>query len=208
MTILLLLRHGQSQWNLENRFTGWKDVELSENGIIEAKKTGKLIRESNIQIDKVYTSNLKRAIDTATIAMEEAKYNHLFSEKKLQMIRSQAMNERDYGDLVGLNKKDTSEKYGNEQVHIWRRSFEVRPPGGESLKDVVARMKPYYENNIKKDLIDGKNLLVSAHGNSLRALFIILDFYSSNTISKVEIPTGKPFIVEFEKDKIVKQYYL
>ena len=208
MTILLLLRHGQSQWNLENRFTGWKDVELSENGIIEAKKTGKLIRESNIQIDKVYTSNLKRAIDTATIAMEEAKYNHLFSETKLQMIRSQAMNERDYGDLVGLNKKDTSEKYGNEQVHIWRRSFEVRPPGGESLKDVVARVKPYYENNIKKDLIDGKNLLVSAHGNSLRALFIILDFYSSNTISKVEIPTGKPFIVEFEKDKIVKQYYL
>ncbi len=208
MTILVLLRHGQSQWNLENRFTGWKDVELSENGIIEAKKTGKLIKESNIQIDKVYTSNLKRAIDTANIAMQEANYDHLFSKGKLKIIKSQAMNERDYGDLVGLNKKDTSEKYGNEQVHIWRRSFEVKPPGGESLQDVVKRVRPYYEKNIKKDLIDGKNLLLSAHGNSLRALFIILHFYNSDTISQVEIPTGKPLIVEFKKDKIVKKYYL
>ena len=190
MSKLVLLRHGQSQWNLENRFTGWKDIELSENGISEAKKSGRLIKEKKIPIDKVYSSGLKRAIDTAIIAMKEANYDHLFNNDELVIIKNIAVNERDYGDLTGLNKQETAEKYGKEQVHIWRRSYDVNPPGGESLKSVVERVKPYFENTMKKDLEDEKNILLSAHGNSLTALFLILNFYTSETISTAEIPTG------------------
>ena len=160
MSKLVLLRHGQSQWNLENRFTGWKDIELSENGISEAKKSGRLIKEKKIPIDKVYSSGLKRAIDTAIIAMKEANYDHLFNNDELVIIKNIAVNERDYGDLTGLNKQETAEKYGKEQVHIWRRSYDVNPPGGESLKSVVERVKPYFENTMKKDLEDEKNILL------------------------------------------------
>ena len=195
MSKLVLLRHGQSQWNLENRFTGWKDIELSENGILEAKESGRLIKEKKIPIDVVYSSGLKRAIDTAIIAMKEANYDHLFNNGELIIIKNIAVNERDYGDLTGLNKKETAEKYGKEQVHIWRRSYDVNPPGGESLKNVVERVKPYFENTMKKDLENRKNILLSAHGNSLRALFLILNFYTAETISTAEIPTGKPFII-------------
>ena len=208
MSKLVLLRHGQSQWNLENRFTGWKDIKLSEKGILEAKESGRLIKEKNIPIDIVYSSGLKRAIDTAIIAMKEANYDHLFSNGELIMTKNIAVNERDYGDLTGLNKQDTAKKYGKEQVHIWRRSYDVNPPGGESLKNVVERVKPYFESTIKKDLEDGKNILLSAHGNSLRALFLILDFYTVETISTAEMPTGKPFIIEYENNKITNKYFL
>jgi len=208
MSKLVLLRHGQSQWNLENRFTGWKDIELSENGILEAKESGRLIKEKKVPIDVVYSSGLKRAIDTAIIAMKEANYNHLFNNGELIIIKNTAVNERDYGDLTGLNKKETAEKYGKKQVHIWRRSYAVNPPGGESLKNVVERVKPYFENTMKKDLKNRKNILLSAHGNSLRALFLILNFFTTETISTAEIPTGKPFIIEYESNKITKKYYL
>ena len=208
MNKLVLLRHGQSQWNLENRFTGWKDIELSENGISEAKESGRLIKEKKIPIDIVYSSALKRAIDTATIAMKEANYDHLFNNGELIIIKNIAVNERDYGDLTGLNKEETAEKYGKEQVHIWRRSYDVNPPGGESLKNVVERVKPYFESTMKKDLEDKKNILLSAHGNSLRALFLILNFYTTETISTAEIPTGKPFIIEYESNKITNKYFL
>ena len=208
MNKLVLLRHGQSQWNLENRFTGWKDIELSENGILEAKESGRLIKEKKIPIDVVYSSGVKRAIDTAIIAMKEANYDHLFNNGELIIIKNIAVNERDYGDLTGLNKKETAEKYGKEQVHIWRRSYDVNPPGGESLKNVVERVNPYFENTMKKDLENRKNILLSAHGNSLRALFLILNFYTAETISTAEIPTGKPFIIEYENNKITKKYFL
>jgi len=208
MSKLVLLRHGQSQWNLENRFTGWKDIELSENGILEAKESGRLIKEKKIPIDIVYSSGLKRAIDTATIAMKEANYDHLFNNGELILIKNIAINERDYGDLTGLNKQETAKKYGKEQVHIWRRSYDVNPPGGESLKNVVERVKPYFENTIKNDLEDEKNILLSAHGNSLRALFLILNFYTAETISTAEIPTGKPFIIEYESNKITDKYFV
>ena len=208
MSKLVLLRHGQSQWNLENRFTGWKDIELSENGILEAKESGRLIKEKKIPIDVVYSSRLKRAIDTATIAMKEANYDHLFNNGELIMIKNIAVNERDYGDLTGLNKQETAEKYGKKQVHIWRRSYDVNPPGGESLKNVVERVKPYFERTMKRDLENGKNILLSAHGNSLRALFLILNFYTIETISTAEIPTGKPFIIEYENNKITNKYFL
>ena len=124
------------------------------------------------------------------------------------IIKNIAVNERDYGDLTGLNKKETAEKYGKEQVHIWRRSYDVNPPGGESLKNVVERVKPYFENTMKKDLENKKNILLSAHGNSLRALFLILNFYTAETISTAEIPTGKPFIIEYENNKIINKYFL
>ena len=208
MNNLVLLRHGQSIWNLENRFTGWKDIELSEKGKIEAKDSGRLISKKNIKIDKVYSSVLKRANDTAIIAMKEAEYNHLFSNKKLIMNKNQAFNERDYGNLTGLNKKETSIKFGEEQVHLWRRSFDINPPGGESLKDVVGRVQPYFEKTIKQDIKEGSNILLSAHGNSLRALFFILKFYDIKTITTAEIPTGKPFIVEYEKNEIINKYFL
>ena len=140
--------------------------------------------------------------------MKEANYDHLFNNGELILIKNTAVNERDYGDLTGLNKKETAEKYGKEQVHIWRRSYDVNPPGGESLKNVVERVKPYFENIMKKDLEDKKNILLSAHGNSLRALFLILDFYNKETISTAEIPTGKPFIIEYENNKINNKYFL
>ena len=140
--------------------------------------------------------------------MKEANYDHLFNNGELIIIKNIAVNERDYGDLTGLNKQETAEKYGKEQVHIWRRSYDVNPPGGESLKNVVERVKPYFENTMKKDLENRKNILLSAHGNSLRALFLILNFYTAETISTAEIPTGKPFIIEYENNKITNQYFL
>jgi len=140
--------------------------------------------------------------------MKEANYDHLFNNGDLIIIKNIAVNERDYGDLTGLNKKETAEKYGKEQVHIWRRSYDVNPPGGESLKNVVERVKPYFENTMKKDLENEKNVLLSAHGNSLRALFLILNFYTAETISTAEIPTGKPFIIEYENNKITNKYFL
>ena len=208
MSILVLLRHGQSQWNLENRFTGWEDVGLSKKGILEAKESGKLLKQKGIKIDKVYSSDLKRANETAILAMREGKYRHLFKNNKLIMTKNVAVNERDYGDLTGLNKEETADKFGKDKVHIWRRSFDVNPPGGESLKDVVNRVQPYFETEIRKDIYEGKNILLAAHGNSLRALFLILEFSTIENISSVEIPTGKPYIIEFQDKKIINRYFL
>ena len=208
MANLILLRHGQSKWNLENRFTGWEDIDLSDKGILEAKESGKLIKNKEIMIDCVYTSNLKRAINTAHYAMKEAGYKHLFKNDNLISISHSSINERDYGDLTGLNKNETAEKYGKEQVQIWRRSFDVKPPGGESLSDVINRVKPYFKKIIYKEIENNNNVLMSAHGNSLRALFFVLGFNNSKDIAMLEIPTGKPFLVEFKQGKIVNKNYL
>jgi 2,3-bisphosphoglycerate-dependent phosphoglycerate mutase len=192
MPSLILLRHGQSQWNLENRFTGWEDVSLSELGREEARTAGERLR--SYAIDVVYTSKLRRAIDTATLALEAA------GKKDLQLVMDPALNERHYGDLQGLNKAETALKYGDEQVHIWRRSFSVRPPGekGESLAMTIQRVMPYYESHIIPDLEAGKNVLVVAHGNSLRALLYTLDKHTEETIMDVNIPTGVPLLYELK----------
>ena len=192
MPILILLRHGESQWNLENRFTGWVDVDLSEKGKKEAEAAGKKLE--GIRIDKAYTSVLKRAVDTFDIAMKAAGKNGI------PVVRDPALNERHYGDLQGLNKVETAEKYGDEQVHIWRRSYDVAPPGGESLKDTAARALPYYKEHILKDLKDGKNILIAAHGNSLRSIVMDLDKLTREQVLELNIPTGVPIVYEFDKN--------
>ena len=209
MNILILLRHGQSLWNLENRFTGWKDVALSKKGIEEAVNAGKLMSKKNIIIDMIFCSVLQRAIETAKLAILEMNLKNLWNEKnELIMIKNQALNERDYGDLVGLNKEETANKFGKEQVHLWRRSFKVSPPGGESLKNVVERVKPYFESKILPELKKQKNILISAHGNSLRAMMICVGLYKAEDISKIELPTGIPFILDYEENKLIKSEYL
>ena len=198
MPKLILLRHGQSQWNLENRFTGWEDVGLSDAGREEARSAGEKLRE--LTIDVVYTSALKRAIDTAQIALDAA------GKGEMPLNREQALNERHYGDLQGLNKAETAAKYGDEQVHIWRRSFSVRPPGdkGESLAMTIDRVMPCFRDKIVADLRAGKNVLVVAHGNSLRALLYKLDEHTEETIMDVNIPTGVPIVydLDFQGDEL------
>ena len=206
---LILLRHGQSQWNLENRFTGWKDIALSNKGKQEAKNAGKLMSNHNISIDLIFSSVLQRAIQTAKLAILEMNLKKLWNEKnELIMIKDQALNERDYGDLVGLNKQETANKFGKEQVHIWRRSFEIPPPGGESLKNVVERVKPYFGYKIAPELKKQKNILISAHGNSLRAMMICIGLYQPEEISKIELPTGKPYLFYYKANKLIKFEYL
>ena len=208
MNKLILLRHGQSQWNLENRFTGWKDVPLTEHGINEAIKAGLLLKKNNIKIDNVFSSVLQRANQTAEITMKEAQMEDLWKNGNLKMTKNKSLNERDYGDLVGLNKKETAEKFGDEQVHIWRRSFETPPPNGESLKDVVDRVSPYYEKNIQPLLKENKNIIIVAHGNSLRAIMIKVGLYEPEEISKIELPTGSPFCIIFKNNNLIESYYL
>ena len=206
---LILLRHGQSQWNLENRFTGWKDIALSNKGKQEAKNAGKLMSKHNISIDLIFSSVLQRAIQTAKLAILEMNLKKLWNEKnELIMIKDQALNERDYGDLVGLNKQETANKFGKEQVHIWRRSFEIPPPGGESLKNVVERVKPYFGYKIAPELKKQKNILISAHGNSLRAMMICIGLYQPEEISKIELPTGRPYLFYYKANKLIKSEYL
>lgn len=211
MNTLIIMRHGQSQWNLENRFTGWEDVDLTPVGEAEARRAGELIKD--FPIDAVYSSTLKRARRTVEMALDSA----MAAGADLAALRDgdawritldDALRERDYGDLVGLNKAETAEKYGDEQVHLWRRGFEVRPPGGESLADVVVRVRPYYEGEIAPLVQAGQNVLVSAHGNSLRALLLILEEYSEEEITGVELPTGRPLVFEFEDGQKQKSYYL
>ena len=208
MNKLILLRHGQSHWNLENRFTGWKNVPLTEKGELEAKKAGELIKKHKIHIDNVFSSVLDRANRTAEIALKEADLINLWENDKLVMIRSEQLNERDYGDLVGLNKQETAEKFGEKQVHIWRRSYDTPPPNGESLKNVVDRVSPYFQENIKPLLEKGKNILIAAHGNSLRAMMIELGMYKSEEISSIELPTGSPLCINLDEGKLVDFYYL
>ena len=209
MNKLILLRHGQSQWNHENRFTGWKDVPLTIQGINEAKKAGKLIRKNNIRIDLIFSSALQRANETARLVVIEIDQQHLWNEKnELIITKNQSLNERDYGDLVGLNKKETADKYGKNQVHEWRRSYNVAPPGGESLKDVVLRVQPYFDKIIEPEIKSKKNILIVAHGNSLRATMIRIGLYQPEEISTIEIPTGSPFVINYESGKIVDSEYL
>ena len=208
MNKLILLRHGQSQWNLENRFTGWKNVPLTEKGEVEAQKAGELIRKHNISIDRVFSSVLERANRTAEIAIKQATLNNLLENNKIIMTCSEKLNERDYGDLVGLNKQETADKFGKDQVHIWRRSYDTPPPNGESLKDVVERVSPYFKENIKPLIDKGENILIAAHGNSLRAMMIELDMYKPEEISNIELPTGSPLCINLNQGKLVDFKYL
>ncbi|MEC9200018.1 MAG: 2,3-diphosphoglycerate-dependent phosphoglycerate mutase [Candidatus Thermoplasmatota archaeon] len=193
MGVLILIRHGQSVWNAENRFTGWTDVELSERGVGEAERAGDLLSE--IRFGVVHTSGLIRAQKTAEIIMSR---NNVSG--KIPVMKDQRLNERHYGDLQGLNKAETAEKHGAEQVHIWRRSFDVPPPGGESLKMNAERTIPYFEEEIVPDLKDGKNVLVSAHGNSLRSIVMHIESISPEEIVSLEIATGTPMFYKYDME--------
>ena len=208
MNKLILLRHGQSQWNLENRFTGWQNVPLTEKGEAEAKNAGELMKKQKINIDKVFSSALERANRTAEIAIKQTELYNLLENNKLIMTCSSKLNERDYGDLVGLNKQETADKFGKDQVHLWRRSYNTPPPNGESLKDVVERVSPYFKENIKPLIDKGKNILIAAHGNSLRAMMIELKIYKPEEISNIELPTGSPLCINLDKGKLLNFNYL
>lgn len=208
MNKLVLLRHGQSHWNLENKFTGWTDVPLTKKGINEAKNAGNLIKKNNIKFDKIFSSVLERANKTAEIAINQTNSEDLYEDNKLVYEKNKNLNERDYGDLVGLNKNETAEKFGKEQVHIWRRSYDIPPPNGESLKDVVRRVSPYFEKEIQPLLNEGKNILIVAHGNSLRAIMINVGLYEPKEISSIELPTGSPLCLNYKKGKLIEHYYL
>jgi len=190
MPQLILVRHGQSLWNLENRFTGWVDVPLTEQGIAEAQQAGELLKPN--LIDVAYTSSLRRAQETLAHILETS------GKEYVPVIRDQALNERDYGDLSGLNKDDMREKYGEEQVHIWRRSYDVAPPNGESLKDTRARTLPFFERAILGDIKQGKNVLVVAHGNSNRSIVMALENLTPDEILAKELATGVPLVYELE----------
>jgi 2,3-bisphosphoglycerate-dependent phosphoglycerate mutase len=192
--VLVLVRHGESEWNKLNLFTGWRDPGLTETGIAEAHQAGKLLKAQGRVFDIAYTSVLTRAQITLEIMLEE------LGQQGLETIKDQALNERHYGDLCGLNKDDARKKWGDEQVHIWRRSYDVPPPGGESLKDTAARVLPYYEANILPQVLAGRNVLVSAHGNSLRALIMKLDNLSPEEILKLNLGTGVPYVYRLNPD--------
>lgn len=211
MPQLILLRHGQSQWNLENRFTGWVDVELSDKGRQEAAEAGKKLKP--FKIDKAYTSILKRAMNTCDIALENA------GKTGLPITRDVALNERHYGALQGLDKAETAKIYGDDQVHIWRRSYDIPPPKektdmnpegiSESLKDTAARTLPYFDSNIMADLKAGKNVLVAAHGNSLRSIVMHLDKMTEAQVLELNIPTGTPLLYELDSNlKVLSKRYL
>ena len=191
MSQLILLRHGQSVWNAENRFTGWVDIDLSEQGIKEAKFAGQKLKD--FKIDKVFTSTLKRAIETAQSVLD------IIGQNALPLTCSPALNERNYGDLQGLNKDEMRSKFGTEQVHIWRRSYDIRPPNGESLKDTCDRVLPYYQSTILPCLLKKETVLVAAHGNSLRGLIKELEHLSNLDVVSVEIPTGSPLVYEMDQ---------
>jgi len=193
MAKLFLVRHGQSQWNLENRFTGWKNVDITEQGKAEARRTGHFLKRE--QIDLAFTSGLLRAQHTLQIILEEC------GKTNVPVTVDRALDERSYGDLEGLNKAETAEKFGAEQVHIWRRSFDVAPPGGESLKDTCNRVVPYYEKAILPQLRMQRNILIVAHGNSLRALIMYLERLGSAEILQREIATGEPITYDLSATK-------
>ncbi len=191
---LVLLRHGQSEWNLKNLFTGWRDPGLSEQGYAEAKSAGQRLKAAGLKFDIAYTSALSRAQVTCQLVLDE------LGQPGLETIRDQALNERDYGDLSGLNKDDARTKWGEEQVHIWRRSYDVPPPGGESLKDTLARVRPYYDSAIWPQITQSKNVIIVAHGNSLRSLIMILEGLSGDEILQRELATGAPILYRLGAD--------
>ena len=227
MIKLVIVRHGQSLWNLENRFTGWTDIDLSAKGIEEAKEAGQLLKNKNYTFDICYTSLLRRAIDTAIYILEEM-------QLEIPVKYSYHLNERHYGALQGLNKDETKKKYGDEQVNLWRRSVDVRPPAltiddprypgfdikykdlspkelplTENLNDTINRVVDYYESDIKKDLLHNKKVLIVAHGNSIRGLVKYFEHLSDEAIMQVEIPTGKPFVYELDDNlEVLNKYYL
>ena len=197
MAILVLIRHGQSLWNAENRFTGWTDIDLSKKGENEAEEAGKKLE--NITFDVVHTSALMRAQRTAEIIIQHNKIS-----KDIPTYKDERLNERHYGSLQGLNKTETAEKYGAEQVHIWRRSFDIAPPDGESLKTTAERTLPYFKEDIVKHLNEEKNVLISAHGNSLRAIVMYIENISKDDIVKLEIQTGAPRTYEYKNNVFTK----
>ena len=194
MATLVLVRHGQSQWNLENKFTGWVDVPLTDHGRAEARMGGEALKEQGLTFDLAYTSVLIRANETLSIILS------VLGQKNIPTTRDQALNERHYGELQGLNKDATREKYGAEQVKLWRRSYDIAPPGGEALKDTAARTLPYFNDKIIPELKAGKNILVAAHGNSLRSIVMELDKLSPQEVVSLEIPTGVPIRYELAPD--------
>jgi 2,3-bisphosphoglycerate-dependent phosphoglycerate mutase len=195
--LLVLVRHGQSEWNLKNLFTGWKDPGLTEKGIDEAKAAGQRLKALGLSFDVAYTSVLSRAQNTCALILDQ------LGQNSLHTIRDQALNERDYGDLSGLNKDDARAKWGEDQVHVWRRSYDVAPPGGESLKDTVARVLPYYCQEILPRVLRGERVIVAAHGNSLRALVMVLDRLTPETIPAMELDTGVPLVYRLNADSTV-----
>ena len=197
---LVLVRHGQSEWNKKNLFTGWKDPELTELGIEEAIQAGNQLQQSNIKFDVMFTSDLFRAQETGRLILEQ------MNQTDIATIKDQSLNERNYGELAGLNKDDARKKWGEEQVHIWRRSFDVPPPGGESLKNTAERVLPYFESKILPEVIKGKNILIAAHGNSLRALVMKIEDISPDEIVKLEIATGDPLMYECSEGKIQRTF--
>jgi 2,3-bisphosphoglycerate-dependent phosphoglycerate mutase len=198
--LLVLTRHGQSEWNLKNLFTGWKDVDLTEVGVAEAKAAGRKLKSQGITFDVGFTSDLKRAQRTMTLMLEE------MGQPGIPVIKNVALNERDYGDLSGLNKDDARERWGAEKVHIWRRSYDVPPPGGESLRDTAARVLPYYIQEILPRVLRGQRVLVTAHGNSLRALVMVLDRLSPKEIIARELATGVPMVYRLNADATVAEH--
>jgi 2,3-bisphosphoglycerate-dependent phosphoglycerate mutase len=191
---LILVRHGESEWNLKNLFTGWRNPDLTEKGIAEARDAGKRLREKGYRFVTAYTSALKRAQHTLDLILEE------MDIKNLTIVRNEALNERDYGDLSGLNKDDARAKWGEEQVHIWRRSYDVPPPGGESLKDTAARTLPFFDREIRPRVAAGETILVAAHGNSLRALVMAIENLTPDEILKRELATGEPIVYRIDAD--------
>jgi 2,3-bisphosphoglycerate-dependent phosphoglycerate mutase len=198
--ILVLLRHGQSEWNLKNLFTGWRDVDLTEQGIKEARNAGRKLKAQGIRFDVAFTSALIRAQHSLDLALQE------MGQASLPVFKDAALNERDYGDLSGLNKDDARKKWGDQQVKLWRRSYDVPPPGGESLKDTAARVLPYYIQDILPRVLGGDNVLVSAHGNSLRALVMVLERLTPAQIVARELATGVPLIYRLNADSTVAEH--
>jgi 2,3-bisphosphoglycerate-dependent phosphoglycerate mutase len=196
--VLALVRHGESEWNKLNLFTGWKDPDLTDKGVEEARKGGRLLKAEGMVFDVAYTSDLKRAQRTLSIILGELGQDGLVTHK------DQKLNERDYGDLSGLNKDDARQRWGEDQVHVWRRSFDIPPPGGESLKDTAARVLPYYEAKIWPDVKAGRNVLVVAHGNSLRALIMRLEGLTGEEIIARELATGVPIVYRLKDDGTVQ----
>jgi 2,3-bisphosphoglycerate-dependent phosphoglycerate mutase len=193
---LVLVRHGQSDWNLKNLFTGWKDPDLTDKGIIEAKTAGQRLKAKGLKFDLCFTSVLTRAQHTLKLILNE------LNQTGLPETRDQALNERDYGELTGLNKDDARKKWGEEQVHIWRRSYDVPPPGGESLKDTLARALPYYMHHIQPHVLDGKSVLLAAHGNSLRSLIMAIEGLTPEQILKRELETGVPVVYKLKANSL------
>ena len=196
--LLVLVRHGQSEWNLKKLFTGWRDPDLTDLGILEARTAGLWLRDQRYRFDVAFTSNLKRAQNTCALILQA------MDQPGIETVRAEALNERDYGDLSGLNKDDARERWGDAQVHQWRRSYDVPPPGGESLRDTAARVLPYYIQHILPRVMAGRSVLVAAHGNSLRALVMVLDGMTTKTIPSLEIATGIPLVYQLNADTTVE----